>query len=50
VSECKPLAEGNPHIVDPAVVKASMLGRGLHWSTFQLNLSRFGHTSACPHA
>ena len=23
-------------------------GRGLHRSTFQLNLSRFGHTSPCP--
>ena len=23
-------------------------GRGLHSSTFQLNLSRFGHTSPCP--
>jgi len=23
-------------------------GRGLHSSTFQVNLSRFGHTSACP--
>jgi phosphoribosylpyrophosphate synthetase len=22
-------------------------GRGLHSSTFQLNLSRFGHTSPC---
>jgi hypothetical protein len=24
------------------------LGRGLHSSTFQLNLSHFGHTSPCP--
>jgi hypothetical protein len=23
-------------------------GRGLHSFTFQLNLSRFGHTSPCP--
>jgi len=23
-------------------------GRGLHSSTFQRNLSRFGHTSPCP--
>jgi hypothetical protein len=23
-------------------------GRGLHSSTFQLNLGRFGHTSPCP--
>jgi len=23
-------------------------GRGLHSSTFQLNLSRFAHTSLCP--
>jgi hypothetical protein len=23
-------------------------GRGLHSSTFQLNLSPFGHTSPCP--
>ena len=23
-------------------------GRGLHSSTSQLNLSRFGHTSPCP--
>jgi len=23
-------------------------GRGLHSSTFQVNLSRVGHTSACP--
>ena len=23
-------------------------GRGLHSTTFQLNLSRFGHTSPCP--
>jgi len=23
-------------------------GRGLHSSTFQINLSRFGHTSPCP--
>ena len=27
---------------------ARELGRGLHSSTFQLNLSRFGHTSPCP--
>jgi len=24
-------------------------GKGLHSSTFQLNLSRFGHASLCPH-
>ena len=24
-----------------------VIGRGLHSSTFQLNLSRFGHTSPC---
>jgi len=24
------------------------LSRGLQWSTFRLNLSRFGHTSTCP--
>jgi len=24
------------------------MGRGLHSSTSQLNLSRFGHTSPCP--
>jgi hypothetical protein len=24
------------------------VGRGLHSSTFQLNLSRVGHTSPCP--
>jgi hypothetical protein len=27
---------------------AVMPGRALHSSTFQLNLSRFGHTSPCP--
>jgi hypothetical protein len=27
---------------------AQELGRGLHSSTFQLNLIRFGHTSPCP--
>ena len=25
-----------------------VFGRGLHSSTFQLNLNRFGHTSLCP--
>ena len=31
-----------------AMLAHLMLGRGLHSSTFQLNLSRFGHTSPCP--
>jgi hypothetical protein len=26
----------------------TITGRGLHSFTFQLNLSRFGHTSPCP--
>ena len=26
----------------------AVAGRGLHLSTIQLNLSRFGHTSPCP--
>ena len=30
------------------LVKLEEGGRGLHSSTFQLNLSRFGHTSPCP--
>jgi hypothetical protein len=25
-----------------------VVGRGLHSTTFQLNISRFGHTSPCP--
>jgi hypothetical protein len=25
------------------------VGRGLHSSTLQLNSSRYGHTSPCPH-
>jgi len=29
-------------------LRARVLGRGLHSSTFQLNLGRLGHTSACP--
>ena len=31
-----------------AGIAASPATRGLHSSTFQLNLSRFGHTSPCP--
>ena len=30
------------------VKKKGLTGRGLHSSTFQLNLSRPGHTSLCP--
>ena len=33
--------------VTPLMLAASG-GRGLHSFTFQLNLSRFGHTSPCP--
>jgi len=29
-------------------IASCLTGRGLHSSTFQLNLSRFGHTSPCP--
>jgi hypothetical protein len=29
------------------VERARVAGRGLHSSTFQLNLSRFGHTCPC---
>jgi len=32
------------NILKPALAR----GRGLHSSTFQLYLSRFGHTSPCP--
>jgi hypothetical protein len=31
-----------------ALWTCTMSGRGLHSSTFQLTLSRFGHTSPCP--
>ena len=30
------------------LVTADDFGRGLHSSPFQLNLSRFGHTTPCP--
>ena len=29
--------------------KHDLVGRGLHWFTSQLNLSRFGYTFPCPY-
>ena len=52
VSECKPLQLGAGgvllavrHVLGHCAGRRE--GRGLHSSTFQLNLSRFGHTSPC---
>ena len=36
-----------PLLID-SNVNYNVDGRGLHSSTSQLNLSRFGHTSPCP--
>ena len=35
-------------LAELASTASRMQGRGLHSSTFELNLSRFGHTSPCP--
>jgi hypothetical protein len=59
MEECKPLLVGriigkavfDGHLVDAHFTRPfykHMLGRVLHSSTFQLNLSRSGHTSPCP--
>ena len=39
MDECKPLHAGAPP-VEPLLVIIECDGRGLHWFTFQLNLSR----------
>jgi hypothetical protein len=39
------LSFGNPAA---GALSATVTGRGLHSFTFQLNLSRVGHTSTCP--
>ena len=43
MNECKPLDAGEPGaaLCDPGVERWLVAGRGLHSSTFQLNLSRF---------
>jgi len=50
VEECKPLVRGGVHEGGEVLsaVRGGHAGRGLHSSTFQPNLSRFGHTSPCP--
>ena len=56
MDECKPLDLGfvqptpiQQECLQPAVKgRCDIIGRGLHSSTFQLNLSRFGHTYPCP--
>jgi len=53
VDECKPLVtgggRGNPDISNLGRKwNVCVVGRGLHSSTSQLNLNRFGHTSPCP--
>ena len=35
-------------LIRPPTWASNIPGRGLHSSTVQLNLSRFGHTSSCP--
>ena len=42
MDECKPLVGGI------GVIGGGIGGRGLHSSTFQLNLSCFGLTCPCP--
>ena len=41
MDECEPLIRGAGGL-------ELLVGRGLHSSTFQLNLSHVGHTSPCP--
>ena len=41
-------SRGTPPTAAAATGTGTFGGRGLHSSTFQLNLSRFGHTSLCP--
>jgi len=61
VDECKPLATGcgtdkfdkddalaTEFVTATALLRSGNYGRGLHSSTFQLNLSRVDHTSPCP--
>ena len=63
MNECKPLkigsigADGDADAAPPTlawklrhtcVFQSDIVGRGLHSSTFQLNLSRFGYTFPCP--
>jgi len=43
-----PISRWQRDLTDSTVLRN--LGRGLHSSTFQLILSRFGHTSRCPPA
>ena len=48
---CRQYTMMNRHEHRPAsdmMVNRVPAARGLHWSTWQLNLSRFGHTSLCP--
>ena len=55
VSECKPLLPGDnsdyceQNLMSEAEPSSGELvyGRGLHSSTFQINLSHFGHTCPC---
>jgi filamin len=35
------------HVLVASLNGDALVGRGLHSSTFQLNLSHFGHTSPC---
>jgi hypothetical protein len=41
-------SEGGGSSVPELDIYLTVVGRGLHSSTSQLNLSRFGHTSSCP--
>jgi hypothetical protein len=50
VDECKPLLVGLLERVEIELVsdRNNLDGMGLHSFTFQVNLSRFGHTFPCP--